>query len=234
MTYGIDLRTSNGKRMVWGREEVYLYWGKVEINYGGNEGKKNYSLFNIPMSWSPLVFSRIISNSIPNIIAGRSDGIHIVDSNGRLHVKSNFEGNRGSRKIAYYVFVPAKHIPLPKYGLLIKNDAGNICFHSGRKALNIRDLLKKTNINANGTPETYSYNVAAQTTLTGAARIPISPYQSFGYYRTTLGSGRGIHISWFLVGSSGNPYPETPTFITASIPLINADEYHNISSLHWV
>ncbi|UKA03861.1 hypothetical protein [Photobacterium damselae] len=208
--------------------------GRVEVNYEGNEGKKIHSLFNIPINWSPLVFSRILSNSIPNIVAGKSDGIHMVNKNERLHVESNFEGNSGSRKISYYVFVPAKHIPLPKYGLIVKNDIGNICFHSGRRALNVKDLLKKTNIGASGVSTTYSYNVAAQTTLTGAARIPISPYQSFGYYRTTLGSGRGIHISWFLVESSSNPYPETSTFITASVPLINADEYHDISSLHWI
>ncbi|HIF9539099.1 TPA: hypothetical protein ACX6S7_003378 [Photobacterium damselae] len=232
--FGIDLRTANGKRMVYGHEQVYLYWGQRDITVSAHSGVQTHTLFNIPLAWEPRVYARVLHDGLGNIRAGGSKGVILAQQNQRLAVKTHIQTAFGGHlSVRLYVFVLAKHVPLPQYGIAVWNEGNELAFHNGRRALNIKDLLRRSGQAAQA-PYHWSFPVACQLSLVGAVRVPVSPYQSFGYVKTLLGIGHQCSPYWYQVGGSNNPYPHTPSFGLASTAVIDVREYDGIRNLPWV
>lgn len=157
MGYGALITNSRGQQTVYGGEKAYLYWGKKTVTCtAGQEG--TFALFNIPSGASPMIFIKQ-SNTAYDTGGVIDTRIWTYYSSNKLRIKwvnkhpwAQF-GSKNKVKtftLTVYVFVTANYVSLPSYGMWIKNDNGEIAFHTGRPQLDIKKTYALNQSKASG------------------------------------------------------------------------------------
>lgn len=115
-----------------------------------------------------------------------------------LHTAMFFFQGTTARTIEYWIFdrVPTND-PLPTFGLVVRNEAGQVTYHSDAKAARVDALLQLTQGNANAavaTDPARSYGVAFGAPDKG------------GYYDGTFPTGRGKKLGVEIVPGAAQLY----------------------------
>ncbi len=229
--YGFEIRNRWNQKIVYGEEQAYLFWGKMDIAKW-NEGDHVQNLFNIPVSWQPLVFVRILDQLRGTILS--TNIFEAVNVNGRLHGKIRIRKGTSINslpmmlKVRVYVFVPAVHVPLPSWGMALYNTKGVLAFHTKTKPLQVQaDVLA-----AGGTSLNYDF---------AAVTIPAS-LEFIAFNANTMSGGSWLFMCAGALKSSrkmgyftdGSIYPSNEDsdikFPTRTI-VINANDYDGVWNL---
>lgn len=256
MSFGALLRNAQGSSVLNDKEVPVLYWGKKSASlpaYAGGNGTVYVDLFNIPSN-VPIVVFTLVRNSSSND-AAIANAPAWVDSSGarhRLTVMNRSFINDGSNArtaatIDIYVFIPAKNIDLPDFGLAIYDASGNVVFHSGRPPLSIYGIVP-------GNPDegitTISQKVAAMAQVITTAYLinstnvgfenweGITSYTGVMRHTTTSGYSVGTHRKTIVEQGasyiSSAIYTDDPTskFAVAYIDASYYDQFPNLPN--WV
>lgn len=132
-THGIFIENANGDTVISDGETSFLYWGKVNsVGALPVNPKAPFitTLFNLPTFVNVKIF--VYSNLTRQRVELRKGVSNIWEI-------AHFAFP--SRDITAYVFVEAKHVPTPAYGMAIYNDAGELQFHTARPAIRLVDLV---------------------------------------------------------------------------------------------
>lgn len=141
MAFGFEIYNQAGQYVQYGTEDTYLYWGKFSITIS-NTTKTSTPIFNIPMSWNPLVFG-ISSNTNTSTFAKHAA---IISSGSILELEYGSTGGV-DHTLDLYVFVPAQHVPIGSgdWGLALYDTNGVPRFHSTRPLLRVLEIFEPDN-----------------------------------------------------------------------------------------
>lgn len=226
MAFGFAINNPGGVNIVHGSEETYLYWGSKAVTATNNIPVQELPLFNIPEVWNPKVFVTAYNRSQNQMTAGYSSGAWVVAKNGRMYLRTN---NTLPGVVTYeaYVFVPAKFIPVPAYGIALYNDKGALAFHNGRYPLMIQELLY-----SNQGFGTRNFYTAVESRIYNVASIPdVQNNRGFVYTGYLMGEGTGFNVDYVITSTVGNPYPVLPSMGQLAIAVINRDPYWSLPNL---
>lgn len=227
MAYGFKITNGAGRNIIYGVEECPLYWGRVTVSAAYNSGHKLYSLFNIPVSWKPIVFARLNYDTLSGSNYGPIGfGVGVTQASGRLRGYTNIDfALSGSVSVTFYVFVPARYVPRPGYGMALYNDSGILAFHNGRKSLNVRAIATRTD-------GSFGFNSAIACGKTGFVAYGEDwSRTTYGYTDSIIGRGTGTRWLWEYIGSNPGYFHHGEEFGPIRAPVINVDEYNSVPNL---
>lgn len=226
MAFGFFIKTPQGKEIIYGAEEAYLYWGKVNVTRNQSSGTQETAMFNIPESWKPMVFIASYNRSQSTLTAGYSSAAFTTFKNGRLHLKT-VHNVQGSVSYECLVFVPARYVPTPKYGMALYNKNNILAFHNGRYPLVIAELLRPM-----GAIGSRGYYPAVESTLYDISVIPDYVQNVGAVYATYLvGEGQGFFGDNMLVSYGGSMNPYFPDIGNLAVAAINRNPYNSLPNL---
>ncbi len=229
--YGFEIRNQWNQRIVYGEEQTYLFWGKMDIAKW-NEGDHVQNLFNIPVWWQPMVFVRILEQKRGTILG--TNMFEVVNINGRLHGKIRIRKGTGFRplpkmlKVRVYVFVPAVHVPLPSWGMALYNTKGVLAFHTKTKPLQIQGDVSA----AGGI--TLPYHFAAISLPASLEFIAFNPMTASGgswLFMCGGAIGNTRKMGYFVDGSIYPSREDSDVRFPTRTVVINASEYDGVWNL---
>lgn len=235
MDFGISVTNPRGSVMFNDREMSFLYLGKVRFTY--NAGSSTIiKPFNIPSNMPFMAFVHGLGN-------GSSTAAHgpiLTVRDGYIAFTEATE-TQTSYSCDIYLFVPAKAIPTPSWGIAVYKQNGQVTYHSGRPLLQI-DSFASISVTGGGrgtaavSTHTASKKVANAITFLGLSYDYGSPWAEEHYhtaiaYRNASGAyvvGKSVKV-WELPGEDWYWAPEVPTK-SYSIPLIDCAFYDRFSN----
>lgn len=147
--FGFKVTNKKGQEIILGQEQSYLlYKSGVITRYfnafpDGNE--LNYNMGELYRWMAPILFISI-ERKLIYCWCGLRPGMDkygtITSEKLRLWISGYAVRQSQHMKVSYYIFVPAKYIPLPDYGLVLYNDKNEVAFHNGAKPLTIKGIRK--------------------------------------------------------------------------------------------
>lgn len=206
MSYGAYLVNADGNSIILGKEETYLYWGKVSFTANSSTTPAFTQLFNIPESCAPLVFinSTNLANSNDSLVASTS----YLNGKATVYTASSDK----TRTITAYVFLLARYVPLSSYGIALWNIDGILAFHSSRPSIKLQGISTLP-------PFTTGYKTAC--VAAGSSVI-----NAFGTEYSWVGNDTGIAYS----GGFSQQHNGT-RLVAARAPYIKTSDYDSYSSL---
>lgn len=142
--YGALIKNKWGKDIIYGAEEGYLFVKKVTVTLSGSASSINVPLgINTDMA---ICFFNLTSTS--QRLDSTGSNIHqsytCIPKFSKSGVGSwsvSCVQSKGVNTFDCYVFAPAKDIPLPRYGLMIKNRMGLLAFHTASEPLKVNGFI---------------------------------------------------------------------------------------------
>ncbi len=194
--YGIELRSQRGNQYISNKTYPLLYWGYVDVSYTKGDasvfGYVYQRLFNLPMDANVTIAVRTLS--VNNNVVG-TNGAYILPTKFGEGWHLAISGENETFTARVYVFVHAKDIIKPKYGIAVFDQSGQIIFHNRRPAIAYKEMFY-TDLNK---PFIQSSIPVGYKPATVVWSIKIQTYNA-GYYRYypsahNVGNGYGVGIT---------------------------------------
>lgn len=134
MPFGIELRNSRGAAFLGQYETTFLYWGYKDISHIQGTANTYVDLFNIPTHYTVqlYVYAKTETSDYPYL---RAVHVYLDSITGVWRARIDFWNYSGSARV--FVFVESAAIKLPKYGVAVYDQSGNVRFHSARPLLSL-------------------------------------------------------------------------------------------------
>jgi hypothetical protein len=131
--FGIELLNQAGSSFLGKDATALLYWGYVDISFTANstDTALYVPVFGLPTSVGASAFFHCNGTQPMQAVLtyGANNTWNVV-----------VDGMNRTGSLRAYIFVEAKHINPPSWGLAVYSDTGVLKFHSGRPVLTIRQL----------------------------------------------------------------------------------------------
>lgn len=140
--FGIELRSARGNQYISDKTYPLLYWGYVDVSFvSGSISVLDFTyqrLFNLPLDAEITIAVRTISVGATSVGTNgaylypvkRTDGWYVAIS-----------GDNATFTARVYVFVHAKDIAQPRYGIAVFNKQGQVIFHNRRPPMAYKQMF---------------------------------------------------------------------------------------------
>jgi hypothetical protein len=233
MPFGVELRNNAGATFLGQYETTFMYWGYKDITHNQGASNSYIDLFGIPVAYTvqAYVYAKTEADEYPYLRA-----IHVILDSTTGFWRASVQSWNYSGSARVFVFAESAAFKLPKYGVAIYDNAGNVRFHSARPLLSLKLLGEvvysagKYRNNASFKPACVCNVGRVESSAAGSPGQFYVEYSRFiGFYNKEVGSYQhGVTIQ--TQGPRGGPQRYQPAD-RLNYAVIDASYYESLSSV---